>query len=308
LDTESPHVLASLGTGGGKSVLVRAMLTQLLHRGAVAMICDIKRQSHLWARALPNVEYHRDIVDIHHALISLAQEGDRRNRVIDDDPTAITGPRIVVVMEEANATLKRLQKFWHDNRQPGEPKVSPAIDAWGDILFMGRAVRIHVIAVAQYATANSVGGGAERENFATRILGRCSRKAWAMLAPEILPVPQSSRHAGRVHVVLAGMALETQVMFVNDREAYEYALSGIVSEDYCTALPVPDSPEGLDHIGLRRAVESGVVNISLAAIRQARQRDPEFPKSIGRSGREEIYPIEALRHWERNRPRKELAQ
>ena len=92
---------------------------------------------------------------------------------------------------------------------------------------MGRQVRVHSLTVAQQATAAAVGGGAMRENYATRVLGRATRNTWRMLAPEITPVPGSSRHAGRVHVVLGGVAHETQVVEFTDAEARAYATSGL---------------------------------------------------------------------------------
>ena len=48
LDAESPHILISAGTGGGKSVMLRTIFAQLLHNGGVGSVLDIKRHSHKW--------------------------------------------------------------------------------------------------------------------------------------------------------------------------------------------------------------------------------------------------------------------
>ncbi|KPC70837.1 hypothetical protein ADL27_53420, partial [Streptomyces sp. NRRL F-6602] len=40
LDSESPHVLVSAGTGGGKSVILRAIFAQLLWHGAEGSVLD----------------------------------------------------------------------------------------------------------------------------------------------------------------------------------------------------------------------------------------------------------------------------
>ena len=231
LDSESPHMLVSMGTGGGKSTILRAVTAQALHHGAQVVVCDVKRISHLWLRGLPGVEYWREPAEIHDALVRLGGEIDRRNRAVDQAHTDGTkpdvGPRIVLLMEEMNSTMDELRKYWQQVRPSAEHRTSPAVAAFGRLVFMGRQVRVHSLTVAQQATAAAVGGGAMRENYATRVLGRATRNTWRMLAPEITPVPGSSRHAGRVHVVLGGVAHETQVVEFTDAEARAYATSGL---------------------------------------------------------------------------------
>ncbi|MFJ8676794.1 pRL2-11 [Streptomyces sp. NPDC093589] len=230
LDAESPHVLVSAGTGGGKSVILRTIASQLIHHGAHGYILDFKRVSHLWARGVKNVEYCRDIADIHDALIRLGAEGQRRihaaEQLGDDSDPSEVGPRLVILLEEINATMKQLTRYWERIKEKGDPKVSPAVDALAEILFMGRAVRMHVLLVAQSATARALGGPEMRENFATRILARYTQNAWRMLVPEVQPAPKSTRHIGRAQVVLGGQSHETQVMFMSDGEARSWAMSG----------------------------------------------------------------------------------
>ncbi|MET8770916.1 pRL2-11 [Streptomyces sp. NPDC004658] len=238
LDAESPHVLVSAGTGGGKSVILRTIASQLIHHGAHAYILDFKRVSHLWARGVKNVRYCRDIADIHDALIALGAEGRRRihaaEQLSDDADPSEVGPRIVILLEEINATMKQLNRYWEKIKEKGDPKISPAVDALAEILFMGRAVRLHVLLVAQSATARALGGPEMRENFATRILARYTQNAWRMLVPEVQPAPKSTRHIGRAQVVLGGVAHETQVMFMTDAEARAWAQAGAASEPSVT--------------------------------------------------------------------------
>jgi DNA helicase HerA-like ATPase len=56
LDRESPHVLLSAGTGGGKSSTIRALAAQLMHHGATTWVLDAKRHSHAWLRDVPGVQ------------------------------------------------------------------------------------------------------------------------------------------------------------------------------------------------------------------------------------------------------------
>jgi hypothetical protein len=103
---DSPHSCLSCGSGGGKSATARALVAQHLARGGVALILDIKRLSHAYARGLAAVRYCRDIAEIHDALIWLAGEIDRRNEAadagsdIDGNTDGVDiGPRILIVVE-----------------------------------------------------------------------------------------------------------------------------------------------------------------------------------------------------------------
>jgi hypothetical protein len=177
---------------------------------------------------VPGVRYFRDIGEIHAALLELGKEGRRRNLAFDDidiDDVAPQFPRLVVICEELNATTSMLKQYWHNNREPGDQPTSPAIMALGQLLFMGRAVRIHVLAVAQLATAKDLGGPEQRENYAVRILARYTANAWKMLVPECTYTP-STRHPGRAQVCIGGTATETQVLFMTPHEARDWALAG----------------------------------------------------------------------------------
>lgn len=330
LDAESPHVLVSAGTGGGKSTILRTITAQLLGAGADCTILDVKRHSHRWARDLPQVTYCRDTAEVHAALVALAAEGDRRNRVVDewrgeDDPDV--GPRHVVLLEEANTTIARLKRYWQENKEKGDPKESPAITALGELLFMGRAVKINVLLVAQYATAVALGGPEMRENFATRILARYTQNAWRMLIPEITFRP-STRHGGRAQVALGGVANECQVVYMTEAEARALAQSsqrpkwdesrGGEPETVPSGTPVdsagwpllptqhggPDEAAGPQPVTLRQAIETGILTCSLDVARKATTRDSDFPEPVDTQGTAKVYNPDALRHWEANRSKK----
>jgi len=331
-DADSPHALMSAGSGGGKSTVIRCLFCQGLHHGALGIVLDLKRMSQAWARGLPNVIYCRSIAEIHNMLIALGAEVERRNELADeladddgnipDEAYAEIGQRIEIVCEEMNATINRLNAHWRKIKAKNDPSVSPAVEALGDVLFMGRAVRVNVLAVAQMMTARALGGPEARENFATRILARYTMNAWKMLVPEVWPMPKSSRHLGRVQVVNAGVARETQVVFFTPKEAREWALSGSVSRIVDTPLSgsqvayVPRSqvpptrgggggtvPALPGPVTLREAVDSGALTISLESARAARKRDPEFPPAAGIRDGATTYEPAALTSWERNRAR-----
>lgn len=330
-EADSPHVLVSAGSGGGKSTIVRGLVAQGLHNGAVAVVCDIKRISHAWTRGMPNVIYARDIAEIHNTLISVKTELDRRNGLVDEladengdlppEAKSQMGPRILLVMEEMNATARRLADYWRKVKTKEDPAVSPAVEALGDILFMGRAVLVNVIAVAQMMTAKTLGGPEARENFATRIMARYTVNAWKMLAPEVWPMPRSSRHAGRLQVVIGGSARETQGVYFTSAEARSWGLCGAVSAialpdaEAAADTPRPSVPGATDQgngagtvpaapepVTLREACSAGLLSVSLDVARAARKRDPDFPRTAGIKDGAMTYDPASLARWEANRP------
>lgn len=326
LDSDSPHILMNAGTGGGKSVTTRTMCSQMLHNGAQMMVLDVKEHSQMWADGLPNVVYCRDIGQIHDALVRLGPELSRRNKIVvdagieDDNPDV--GPRLIILVEEINGTTKDLRRHWAEIRSKEDPKVSPAVDALHKTLFMGRAVRMNVLTAAQYATAAALGGPEARENFGTRILARSTNNAWKMLAPEVQPIPRAPRVPGRVHVAIGGQATETQVLFMSDAEARQWAVSGTVTPISDLLVPlsqgpstmadqggwagtvpgrhlaaVPDAPVAPRLVTLRQAVDQGLVDCSLDSLRAYRKRDSRFPPHVEKRGQDLLYRPEDLSLW-----------
>jgi hypothetical protein len=219
-----------------------------------------------------------------------------------------------------NATAGRLATYWRQIKEKDDPSVSPAVDALADALFMGRQVKVNVLAVAQMLTARTIGGPEARENMGVRILARYTLNNWRVLVPEIWPAPKASKHHGRVQVCVAGTAKETQIAFFTPAEARELAMSGVVSqfpgtraEGAAAALAgkLPANVTRLrlaaEPIGLRQAVADGLVPASLEAVRSARARDPEFPEPRGKSGSEHLFDRDELAAWARNRPRADIA-
>lgn len=319
LQAVSAHVLIAAATGGGKSTMVKALAAQMIARGASCTILDHKRISAPWARGLPGVEIVRDIGDIHAALVALGAECDRRIHLADaheDDPD-FNLPRHLIVVEESNATVSRVRRWYDQTKQPGMPRRAPGIDALADILFMSRQVNMTVIMVAQSGTVASLGGDpAVREQFAARCLARYSQNAARMLVPEVSPLPKSSRHLGRATVVTGGEPHATQVIWMDDDEAHEYAASGAtdttaptltpareIPTDSQTAIATPlrvvPEPE-VPRYTLGEAAAAEVVPLGYEALRKARQRDASFPAGLGAPER---YTADELQRWHRNRLR-----
>jgi hypothetical protein len=250
LDDEAPHALFSGSTGGGKSNFAYGQAAQLLHNGTLVVILDYKRTSLKYLRDHPNVVYVRDIKDIHNTLLWLGLEGDMRNKMTDNlgDDEHLQFTRIFTVCEEQNVTIRKLSRYWKKHKEKGDPDRSPAVDALEDVASMGRSVLENLLALAQFGSANGTGGSAIRENYGNRILSRYTVRAWKMLAPEVNPVPRSSDIPGRVQVVRAGHATETQVALWSKEDIREWAWSGKFSQVPNLALGFLPVGEGLEKL------------------------------------------------------------
>jgi len=336
LHGDSPHVGLTMGAGGGKSATSRFFGAQLAYKGAIVVVLDVKRISHMWAKGLPNVAYARDDEELHELLLALQREVDRRNRLADatadveGDVKANVGPRIFVIAEELNAAMKRLRAYWRRERGSGDPIRSPALDALDEVMFTGRQVRVNVLMIGQRLSAEATGGGDARENLAALIFARYKPSTWKMLVPD-LPMPPPTRHLGRAEVV-TDKVRTAQVAYLTGKEARELALSGRVSEvaKWCPDLPYAGAPIEADTVKQDElesrpdlgnetvtpdipgtpppaaigaepmplsAIAGEIVPMSLAALRTARHREDSFPKPVARNGLAHLYDPVELDDW-----------
>src|SRR6266568_2579845 len=339
LSADSPHAGLSMGSGAGKSVTARSFLAQQLYRGAIGLILDQKMISHQWARDLPNVMIYRREAEIHEALCwlggdttrGLIGEVARRNEValagsdLEGNVHALVGARIVVVCEELNAAMKMLRGYWrrlrHEDRSL--PVRSPALDALDVANMTGRQVLVNLLYMGQKLSVKAIGGdGDARESVGVLAFGRYKPGNWQMLAGDY-PMPPPSLTPGRIQVV-TDQVRECQAVFMTALEARELAMAGTVAalpagmpgaRAVPGGTPVPVSgpdrlfvPEtkpvvpalpGL--VTLAEAAAEGIVSCSLAALRKAPQRDPEFPRRKGFRGIAGEYDAMELALWNAGR-------
>jgi hypothetical protein len=341
LDSDVPHVLLSMGTGAGKSVTAKTLGMQALRKGWAVVVLDLKQESHPWAKKLirqgvAGVTYCRKAAEVHDALLALDAEMEARGDIREEDEHA-QFQRVLVIAEELNLTANRLREHWQLIKPKGAPAKSPAVAALANLTYAGRSFAMHVLAVGQMLTANTMGGPEARENFGCRILGRYTRNNWMMLVPECLPIPRSSKIRGRVQVCIAGEATATQVLYATDEEAVAYASGGIDAGDPPGVIPfrLGDVPEGTesadthsdrgfsggqspngDTLGvpeprrytLAEACATDVISANYEAARKARLRsNGSFP--AGETvGSETTYTAEELQEWDAGRTRSGATQ
>lgn len=244
LDSESPHILVNAPTGLGKSAIARSVGVQRAAAGDVLVILDVKMHSHRWARELSPVAHYADTASgVGQALVNLSWELHRRNQVVRDWSGPVSeapvGPRIIVLFEETNATLVRLKDL---DKQVG-PGGSRALDAFRDLMFMGRAVRIHVVAFAQLASYRSGLTADLIENFGTKILAGYSPQAWRWLAADCGRFRPAPVGTGRGVVCRSGRAVETQLVWMPEEAAAEHVMASVAAQR--TARSLVRSPRHL---------------------------------------------------------------
>jgi hypothetical protein len=218
LDHDTPHVMVSAGSGAGKSVIAASLATQALVKGASVCFLDVKRISHRWAKNLPAVDYAVEIHQIANVLVSVAAEVRRRMRVIDDFAGPVSeapvGPRIVIIAEELNSMMEELKEF--DKTLPRRGVYRPS-QAFGDILNLGRAAKVHVIGFGQYLDSTVI-PKRWRESFGFKALIKHTPDSWNMLAWQVGYCPPAPQHKGRGFVVTGERAIMTQFLYITEEQ------------------------------------------------------------------------------------------
>ena len=299
LDTDSPHVALSGGSGSGKSVLASVIAVQVLARGGRVVVCDVKTNSHTWAAGMSTVIYASHVARIHQVLITAATIAARRNA------RGSARYPILVVIEEANSMIARLRSHWDTVRGKSDPKASPAVAALAELAHQGRSARVHLLVAAQQAAVRAFGGdGAVRESFGARLLARATPGTWRMLAGPGVPMPAGSRHPGRWHLVLGDQVAEVQVPHLTPAGARRMlGVPGV------PGLPTPATPRDVSWdkgrtedkppvLSLAEAVDSGTVPWSLPAVRKRLQRSANPPQPVDRRGAQtNLYERDDLVAW-----------
>ncbi|GHG09947.1 hypothetical protein [Streptomyces hydrogenans] len=217
---DSPHMMMSAMSGAGKSVVARAIASQALVKGATVAFCDIKVISHLWANGLPGVNaYAEEIHDVANILVSagaIIRQRNKKIKAFPGDPMDALHdePRIIIVVEEINSTMEELREYERGLPSTGVYKPTRA---FGDIMNMGRAAKVHVVAVGQYVDATVI-PKRWRESFGVKGLIKHSKDTWQMLAWQAGYPQPAPQHPGRGFVVNGERAVMTQFLYMTEEE------------------------------------------------------------------------------------------
>lgn len=214
--SDSPHMFVSAAPGSGKSVIAASVATQALVKGANVVFLDVKRISHRWAKSLPMVAYGVEVDECANLLVSVAAEMRRRMTIIDDFPgpaaEAPVGDRIILIVEEANTLMSQLEDFEKGLPPRGVYKPRKAL---ADILNLGRAAKVHVVAFAQYPDGRLF-PKALIEAFGHRVLIRHTNESWKTLAWQLGYASPSPQERGRGLTIRGDKAVTTQFLYMEE--------------------------------------------------------------------------------------------
>ena len=340
-DEESPHVLVSGPSGTGKSVLTKGLHAQRMRHGNGLIVLDFKRMSHSWAHDMPRDRalYFYKVSEIHEALCAI--EAELTARIHGPADRLGTYRPVDILVEELNSLSAMLRAYWQEERarikrdnraalknDPSAdvtepPMASPALRALALVVQLGRQVSMHLTVVGQRVSAQSLGpnGGDVRENFATRMIARWTRKTWAMLsdAPYVA-CPSGPR--GLWAVVQGESVSIVRVPMLSDEDARTLALSGP-----CPSGPILSATSGhgqipgqstdtidghavqVDRLDSVRgqlvslSESADTIGLTLTALQVASKRAEGFPgpREVGGPGKPNRYDLAELIQWRERR-------
>lgn len=300
IDTDTPHLAVSCGSGAGKSELLKGWIAQWLKKGCLIIILDSKQISQHWCKDHPNVIYCRTPEEFTKNLVWMAEEVNRRFSRLRELPAdqelsiVDVGQRIIMVWEEQNIGMQDIITDW---RADGNKGRSPALVAYDRILCSGRAVKCHLVSIAQLFTIQACGGNpTAREVYGLRILARATFNAWMMLAPQAKPFPIAAlgTKRGRMALALPDETVIFQSTLWSTKEARAWAFD-YDNQDTPTVL-TPRELEKPHSVTLAEAAKQKIVPYAYGTLRNHSSRDSEFPNAV--NGK---YRIEDLQRWHKER-------
>lgn len=216
----APHALVAGETGSGKTVLLRAVVTEACARGFLVNICDPKRVEMSGFRGWPGVAHVATSTEDMIALVqAMHLEMDRRYEAIEEDGADPESFRpILLVIDEAREWIDRVNAAWKANKVQGQSGTEhPVVEQWRSIARLGRTARIHLLVGIQRPDAKVFGGEA-RDNYGARMaLGSLSEQGARMMfgsADVGRDVPAEAK--GRVTVDLGRGVAEAQTWWTPD--------------------------------------------------------------------------------------------
>lgn len=239
LATDSPHVLASIGSGGGKTELACALCLQRRWKvGARVIYFDFvkKGSSARWAKGIEGIEVIRHVDVAYQRMIEVYDEIE--DRCEDYWHHGRTEHReLFIVLDEANRSIDKLRRY--DKLMTADDKhARSSLDAYEGILQVGREADARMVVFGQRASARGTGGGDARDAFGVILASRFRPNTARMLFGDVGDgsrdaMPRSPNHPGRFQVVSGGEAEEAQgVLMVNAKtkslltEPERFALKG----------------------------------------------------------------------------------
>lgn len=314
--SEDPHIAIHGGSRRGKTTLLLLTAGQVIRQwdrmplpagapecaaGRVTAV-DPKRVSLLALAGVPGVELlndPRDIEAMWRGVTRFRKLVEARYEVLAADPTA-EFRRALLILDEVSQLSGMWAQHWRHVKERSDPPPPPVWDDVAACVWMGAQCAAHVIVAGQRLDYRILGG--MLGSFGVRMLAGYAPQDYARLVG-VPPFLRSQKPRGRFLLYAGGELDWLQLVFAEPDEVRSWLLD---DRDGVSDLGRDGSHVSIADgtlLGLREAVERGVLHCTLDAARRARADDPGFPPSRGTVGQEKLYAAGELRRWEAARPR-----
>jgi hypothetical protein len=321
LGLDDPHWAVNAGSRRGKTSLLLSVSAQVLHQaGAVELpddapeCCrervtgiDPKRVSLEALAGVPGVELYHDPREVEAMWAGIARFRefmDERVEAYQADRT-VEFRRALLVMDELNQLSAMWDHHWRQVKEKSDPATPPVWDDVAAVAWMGAQFRCNIIGVGQRLDQGVLKG--LRDSFGVRLLAGYTPQQYAFLVG-LPPYPRPQKPRGRFLLFEGGELSWLQLVKADDPDGdytalREYALAGRLGPAGLGGRGSHATVTDTALVGLREAVERGVLGCTLDAARRARADDPGFPPDRDTRGQEKLYAAGELRRWESARPR-----
>lgn len=194
-----PHILLGGSTGSGKSVLLKLLLMQALHKEAEVYIADFKGGVDFPSAWHEQCRMCFEEDDLTKLLIGLTDELERRKRLFKeagcpnlDEYNKVKGTHLKRLVFACDEVAEILDKSGADKLR--KDKLAPIESKLSIIARQGRAFGIHLILATQRPDANLIPGQI-RTNLGCRICGRADSILSQIILDSTAAADQISKEA-----------------------------------------------------------------------------------------------------------------
>lgn len=258
---KKPHMLIAGGTGSGKTVVIRTIITACARRGFEIRCNDPKRIELSGLRGWPNVlQVETQTEPMCDLTESMFETMDRRYAEIEAGADPASMRPILFVVDEAREWIDRANVWWKANKARLKLEgieggtEHPSVEQWRSIARLGRSARVFILVGIQRPDAKVFGGEA-RDNFGARVAcGQMSTQGSQMMFDDGsvgTDLPEDAK--GRATVDVGNGPREAQCWWTPDperpgykspqTEAADRALLAALRPEVVEPEPVEPEPE-----------------------------------------------------------------
>lgn len=219
---KNPHILISAPTGWGKTTTALGIVTWFYIHGGIIDIVDPKQTEFLFIEGTQGVTVHNDDYAMTQAPsefladLKWRQEWVKNQGVTPDDlPMNLFPPRMLLI-DEMGSFIRLLKDQWKAEGGKGEP---PAFSEIMQILWRGRAFRMHLVTMAQQANARVLIDSDARDNYGYKFAaGPQSLSSWRMMFGNVAKPRIASRKGAAILGDGPDDLTDIQIAYVSQKE------------------------------------------------------------------------------------------